>query len=233
VVAGARVADVGCGPGAVLRVLAEEVGPGGSASGVDGDPEAVAAAAAYTADLPQVTVRQGDAAATGLPAGTYDTVMVRHVLAHNGPRERDIVAHLAGLLRPGGCLYLVDVDSRSLRSDPELEPALLDLTERYREFHASRGNDLRTGLRLDKLLRGAGLEVEAYEGRYTIMPLPPGLRPPPWVARDAMIEAGFATAQDVAAWDAAFVRSDAAADRPTGFMPVFLAYGRRPVGNQG
>jgi hypothetical protein len=154
--------------------------------------------------------------------------MVRHVLAHNGPREREIVAHLAGLLRPGGCLYLVDVDSRSLRTDPEPDAELEEIAERYRAFHAARGDDLRAGLRLDKLLRGAGLDVEAYEGRYTIMPLPPGLRPPPWAARAAMVEAGFATEADVARWDAAFVRADAVAERPTMFAPTFLAYGRNP-----
>jgi SAM-dependent methyltransferase len=225
---GARVADVGCGPGAVLRVLGEEVGPGGFADGVDGDPEAVAAATAYAAGLPQVTVRQGAADATGLEPGAYDTVMVRHVLAHNGPREREIVAHLATLLKPGGCLYLVDIDSRSMRLDPEPEPALEEIAERYRAFHAARGNDLRTGLRLDKLLRGAGLDVEAYEGRYTIMPMPPGLRPPPWAARDAMVAEGFATGDDVARWGAAFARADGVAPRPTMFAPVFLAYGRNP-----
>lgn len=227
VVPGARVADVGCGPGAVLRALAEEVGAGGAADGIDGDAAAVAAAGAYTADLSQVTVRRGAADATGLEPGAYDTVMVRHVLAHNGPREREIVAHLAGLLRPGGCLYLADVDSRSLRTDPEPEPDLDDIAERYRRFHAARGNDLRTGLRLDKLLRGAGLAVEAYVGRYTILPLPPGLRPPPWAARDAMVAAGLADGDDIARWDAAFARADALAERPTMFAPVFLAYGRK------
>ncbi|HVE96043.1 MAG TPA: methionine biosynthesis protein MetW [Pseudonocardiaceae bacterium] len=37
IVPGARVADIGCGPGAVLRLLAEEVGNGGRADGVDLD----------------------------------------------------------------------------------------------------------------------------------------------------------------------------------------------------
>jgi ubiquinone/menaquinone biosynthesis C-methylase UbiE len=43
---GARVADVGCGPGALLPLLAAEVGPDGEVAGVDGDPGAVAAATA-------------------------------------------------------------------------------------------------------------------------------------------------------------------------------------------
>jgi len=42
IVPGARVADVGCGPSAVLRMLAERVGAAGQAVGIDADPGAVA-----------------------------------------------------------------------------------------------------------------------------------------------------------------------------------------------
>ena len=42
IVPGARVADVGCGPGAMLVTLAEVVGPTGHVIGVDADPAAVA-----------------------------------------------------------------------------------------------------------------------------------------------------------------------------------------------
>src|SRR5580692_3898721 len=50
---GARIADVGCGPGAVLRLLAERAGPAGEAVGIDADPSAIAIAEQQTADLPQ------------------------------------------------------------------------------------------------------------------------------------------------------------------------------------
>src|SRR5215470_10438781 len=46
---GARVADVGCGPGAVLTLLAQIVGPEGSVTGVDANEEALAAARAMIA----------------------------------------------------------------------------------------------------------------------------------------------------------------------------------------
>ena len=39
IVPGARVADVGCGPGAMLVTLAELVGPTGRVIGVDADPD--------------------------------------------------------------------------------------------------------------------------------------------------------------------------------------------------
>ncbi|MGH9122063.1 MAG: class I SAM-dependent methyltransferase, partial [Acidimicrobiales bacterium] len=86
--AGARVADVGCGPGAVLRVIAERVGGSGTAIGVDGDSNAVALAREETADLPQASAEVGRADASDLPEGSFDAVMCRHVLAHKGGREQ-------------------------------------------------------------------------------------------------------------------------------------------------
>ena len=84
--------------------------------------------------------------------------MLRHVLAHNGGAEDAIVTHLATLVRPGGCVYLVDVDGTAMRTLPE-RADLTDLSDRYAAFRAARGDDNRAGLRLaDRLVR-AGLEV--------------------------------------------------------------------------
>jgi SAM-dependent methyltransferase len=227
---GAQVADVGCGPGALLPALSDAVGPDGTVAAIDAEPAAVAAAAALVAaaGLANVTVREGRADRTGLAPASCDVVMLRHVLAHNGGAEDAIVAHLAGLLRPGGCLYLVDVDGTAIRTLPE-DADLDDLHQRYIAFHAARGNDLRAGLRLGERLERAGLELVDFRGSYLIRPMPPGIRPPPWAAREAMVAAGLATDQDVARWAGAFERLDAEPTRPTVFAPMFAAVGRRPA----
>jgi SAM-dependent methyltransferase len=174
---GAQVADVGCGPGALLPALAAAVGPDGRVTAVDADPEAVAAATALVAaaDLGNVAVREGRADATGLVAGSLDVVMLRHVLAHNGGAEDVIVAHLATLLRPGGCLYLVDADGTAIRVIPEAEhPDLVELQERYLAFRASRGDDNAAGLRLAERVVRAGLELVEFRGRSVIRGGHPG-----------------------------------------------------------
>jgi SAM-dependent methyltransferase len=230
IVPGARVANVGCGPGALLPALAAAVGPEGRVMAVDADREAVAAAAALVAaaGLGDVAVRQGRADATGLEAGSLDVVMLRHVLAHNGGAEDAIIAHLATLLRPGGCLYLVDADGTAIRVIPEAEhPDLVDLQERYLAFRAARGEDNAAGLRLAERLVRAGLELVEFRGRYVIREVSPGLRSPAWAAREAMAAAGMATAEDLRRWDRAF---EAAAQRQaTFFAPMFTAVGRRPA----
>src|SRR4051794_22809910 len=82
---GASIADVGCGPGLVLVELADVVGAGGRVRGVDRDTSAVATAAKLIDDggLAHASVAEGEAWATGLPAGSFDVVNIRHVLAHN------------------------------------------------------------------------------------------------------------------------------------------------------
>jgi SAM-dependent methyltransferase len=225
---GATVADVGCGPGAVSVLLAEKVSHEGRVWAVDADPQAVqrAAALAAEADLSNVKAMVGDAAATGLRVGQLDVVMLRHVLAHNGGREQAIVSHLASLVRPDGCVYLVDVDGTAVRMRPK-DRDLEDLYQRYEEFHRRRGNDISVGLRLDELLRTAGLDLVDFAGRYGIGKAEPGLRGPAWAAREAIVEAGLATPADVARWSAAFECADGRPDRPTLFVPMFVAIGRK------
>jgi SAM-dependent methyltransferase len=227
IVPGAVVADVGCGPGATLARLAEAVAPGGRADGVDGNTGTVAAAAEETAALEGVTTRVGQADATGLEAGAYDVAMCRHVLAHNGGREAAIVEHLVALARPGGAVYLVDVDLTAFRQMPAADPALV-LAERYADFHASRGNDPLVGLRMGHLLEAAGCTVERFQAIGRVVQLPVGVRPPWWAAREAMVASGLVTVDDVARTEAVLDRIDATGESPWLALAAYVAIGRVP-----
>ncbi|MGQ0632203.1 MAG: class I SAM-dependent methyltransferase [Sporichthyaceae bacterium] len=227
-VAGARVVDLGCGPGAVLAVMAEIVGTDGSVIGVDGDPDAVAAAqeAIDTAGLDHASVRHADVASSGLEPASADVVMVRHVLAHNGPTEQDIVDHAASLITPGGCVFLVDVDYTYVRLRPP-HPVWDEMGERYLAFQNSRGNDLQTGVRLGTLLERADLEVGCHVGEVSIYPWVTGLRPPPYTARESLRAAGFVDDADLARWDAAVADLDACTQPPMLHVLAYRAFGRR------
>jgi SAM-dependent methyltransferase len=223
---GATVADVGCGPGATLARLGAAVSPGGRADGVDADAGAIAAAAEETKGLDGVTTRVGLADATGLDLGSYDVVMCRHVLAHNGGREESIVNHLVALARPGGAVYLVDVDLTAIRQMPA-NPDLV-LSARYSDFHASLGNDPEVGLRLADLLEGAGCTVERYQAIGRVLQLPLGVRAPWWAAREAMLASGLVTADDVARTEAALERVEATGRQPRSALASYVAIGRVP-----
>lgn len=228
ITSGAVVADVGCGPAAMSVELAKQVGPDGRVIGVERDEQSLAVARSLVeqSGVANVELRSGDATQTGIEPDSVDVVMMRHVLAHNGGHEQAIVDHLASLSRPGGAVYLVDVDLTGIRT-VDADPDLDDLPGRYAAFHAKRGNDPRVGLRLSHFLRDAGLDVVSFTGSYTILQLPPGVRPPAWAARDAMVSQGAAMAEDFERWGAAFERTDAAATRPMSFVPTFVAIGRK------
>src|ERR1044072_1209539 len=83
---GAQVADLGCGPGAVLAELAGLVGPEGHVVGVDADADALAAARglAHSVGRTNVELIRADAGSTGLSPGSFDVVMIRNVLVHAG-----------------------------------------------------------------------------------------------------------------------------------------------------
>jgi SAM-dependent methyltransferase len=208
--------------------LGRLVRPSGRVVAVEREEQALAAARQVVdqSGLHNVEVREGSATDTGLPERMFDVATVRHVLAHNGGDEQRIVDHLASLVHEGGAVYLVDVDLTGIRV-LDADPDLYDMVERYAEFHRSLGNDPSVGLRLGKMLEAARLDVVHFSGTYTIIPMPSGLRPPAWAAREAMVAQGTVTEQDIARWGAALERSDAAPVRPTLFAPNFLAIGRR------
>jgi SAM-dependent methyltransferase len=232
VVDGAEVADVGCGPGAVSTVLAEIVGPTGAVYAVDRDLQALRFGrdSAKEAGLRNIVFSEGTATATGLAPGSVDVVMLRHVLAHNGGHEQAIVNHLATLVRPGGSVYLVDVELTAARWRPaENAGAMADMSEKYLRFHSGLGNDLSVGLRLGELLERAGLEQVDHRGRYHVMGVPAGMRPPPWAAREQMLAAGLIDKHDIAHWQAELDRLDRGELDLTLFLPAFTASARRPT----
>jgi ubiquinone/menaquinone biosynthesis C-methylase UbiE len=229
IVPGARVADVGCGPGAVLCEIAQIVGPEGTVVGVEpGQPAREAARQELDSlGLEHVEVRDGNGEETGLEPGAWDCVVMRHVLTHTGDAAQGIVAHLATLLSPGGHLYLVDVDLDAFRSTPP-DPELNEQFARYAEFHRLLGNDVRMGPRLGSMLRAAGLEVAEHRGEFQRVPaLLLAAGGPIVSAQDAMIASGIVTAEETVAWESARQRFSAQPDAEVWFA-TFIAIGRKP-----
>lgn len=134
VVAGDRVADLGCGKGAFLLPAARAAGPSGSVVGVDLSLGMVDAArrAALDAGLDNVRVEVGDVQVPPLPAASVDAVgssLVLFFLADPGAA----LSAWHGLLVPGGRLGLTTFgaigpawEHVDAVFEPYLTPAMLD-----------------------------------------------------------------------------------------------------------
>jgi len=196
---GWRCWEVGAGGPSVPRWLAGHVGPGGRVLATDIDVSWLAEAGRG------VQVRRHDVAADDPPDGPFDLVHARLVLVHVTGRDRALRA-LAGTLAPGGWLLVED-------ADPALQPLLCPdeygpqqrlanrLRAGFRQLMAGRGADLSYGRRLPRLLREAGLaDVEA-EGFFPVTSPAAAVLEAATMRqiRGQLIEAGLATAEEIAA----------------------------------
>jgi SAM-dependent methyltransferase len=94
---GARVLDLGCGPGWYAPLLAEA---GADVVAADHDPAMVARAAAHA---PQAVV--ADARRTPFENASFDGVLCSNLLEHT-PEPEAVIAEIERVLRPGGWAYV-------------------------------------------------------------------------------------------------------------------------------
>jgi SAM-dependent methyltransferase len=161
---GARVLDVGAGPGAASRDLAELVTSTGRVVAVDASPAFVEyiEASAAARGLEQLAATRGDVQDLGavprLEAGSFDLAYARWVLCFV-PRPADVVAGVAKLLRPGGHFCVHDYfNYHSMTTAPRRasHDKVVDATARsWRES----GGDPDVAGHLPRLFTQHGLEV--------------------------------------------------------------------------
>src|SRR6478609_9029756 len=117
---GMRCLDAGCGPGEVMRLMGEMVGPTGEVTGVDVDARLgqTAAAALTIAGASRYRFIPADVTREAVPGAPFDLVFARLLLLHM-PDPVAVVRRLGAMLRPGGRLVLMDYDMRALAVRPE------------------------------------------------------------------------------------------------------------------
>ena len=117
---GARCLDVGCGFGDTTRRLAEMVGPGGSAHGVDSAPSFIADARAEAGDLANVSFSVEDVQAASWNA-EYDYAFSRMgTMFFANPVQA--MRAIRGALVPGGKLCMIvwrRKDENQFATEPE------------------------------------------------------------------------------------------------------------------
>ena len=150
-----RCLEIGCGQGAVTRLLVERYGAQVVAS--DYDPEQVAVAQERLADLDErVACRVMDARAMPFDDAQFDSVFSFYVLHHILSGWRQVIAETARVLRASGWFVFTDlvVSPRAGRLVRRLLPRLDPLEETA--LHACLAEN---GLHLEHYERGRGMLV--------------------------------------------------------------------------
>lgn len=102
----ARVLEVGCGTGAIARIIAHRPGIE-TVVGIDPSPVLIAKAREIARDLTNVSFEEGDGSGLPIDDASFDAVVVHRVLSHV-PNPEGVLAEAYRVIRPGGWLALFD-----------------------------------------------------------------------------------------------------------------------------
>jgi SAM-dependent methyltransferase len=170
---GERVVEVGCGSGALCRLVAPDLWPGGEMVGLDVAPDMIAAARSYAAERSApsaaTSVRQsrglrfgsGAAEALPFPDATFDAAFAARLLLHVADPPA-VVHEMARVVRPGGRLVLMDWDFETIAvTHPDR-----DLTRRLLHWRCDHhGGDNWSGRKL------LGYAAAAHLGNLRVLPV--------------------------------------------------------------
>jgi ubiquinone/menaquinone biosynthesis C-methylase UbiE len=153
----ATVLEVGCGSGAIARVLARRPGVG-EVTGVDPSPYFIARARELAGEVPRLAFAEADGRALPFERASFDAVVVHTVLSHV-PEPEAVIGEAHRVLRSGGTLAAFDGDYATTTvalasADPLqtcIEAALEGLV-----------NDRWVIRRLPRLAAGAGFDVRSF-----------------------------------------------------------------------
>ena len=182
----ARVLEIGCGTGAVARVLARWPNVG-RAVGVDPSPVFLERARSLSRGIGNLAFEQGDGRTLPLEAGAFDVAVVHTTISHVPSPER-LLAEAFRVLRRGGWLAVFDGDYATATVAVSAGDRLEECVHAFREAFV---HDSWIVRRLPQLLRQAGFEpmptrshgyVEAPESGYMLT----------WIDRgaEALLQAG-------------------------------------------
>lgn len=153
---GESAVDIGSGTGSEVLTFGEAVGPGGSAVGVEPDPELLTAAQRRAAEAGSAArFVPGDAYNLPLANESCDVALCERVFQHLTSPAR-AVGEIARVLRPGGRVVLMDSDWGTAIVHPGDRHVVREVIETL----ISNTTDPFAGRRLPGLLTQAGLEID-------------------------------------------------------------------------
>jgi ubiquinone/menaquinone biosynthesis C-methylase UbiE len=155
---GMSVLDVGSGPGAVMRLIADRVGPEGSVTCIEIDAKLGAQALSDLRARGGAKFSQIDANVLELetvPGGPFDLVYCRLFLMHM-QEPVAVLEKMASWTKPGGVVAAQEFDFGSIAVEP-LCPAMGEFNRLFESVFRAHGRNLRAGRQLPMQFEAAGI----------------------------------------------------------------------------
>ncbi len=222
---GARVLEVGCGTGAVTRVLATWPGVG-EAIGVDPSPVFVARARELADGLTTITFEEADARSLPFAGNTLDAVVFHTTLCHV-PDPEVALREAVRVLRPSGRLVIFEGDYATATLAMKAGDPLNVCADAFREHFV---HDPWLVRRLPALVRAAGVHLERVCSYGYVEAPDPGFMLSSWVdlGADALVAAARIGA-DVASALKAEARRRVATGEYFGHIAYMSLIARKPI----
>lgn len=184
---GARVLEVGCGTGAVTRVLATWPAVG-ETIGVDPSPVFVAKARELAGGLSTVSFQEADGRSLPFADDAFDAVVFHATLCH--VPEPEVMLHEAvRVLRSGGCLAVFEGDYATGTLATNAGDPLEACAEAFREHFV---HDPWLVRRLPALVQAARVRLQSVRSYGYVETSKPGFMLPSWVdlGADSLVASG-------------------------------------------
>ncbi len=156
---GARLLDVGCGPGSITLGLARLVEPDGCVVGIDlqSSQIEIAAQAAARSGIKNAFFQVANASELPFDAASFDLVF-SHALFEHLAAPGPVLAEMARVLRPEGTLAICSSDWSGARIEPDSKDVRCAMQAHY-ALRRRAGGDPFAGARLSEWIAAAGFSI--------------------------------------------------------------------------